>query len=1029
MAIGMDFSLLGPLTVRVDGVVVPIPKGKQRTLLAALLLHAGRTVTVDQLADLLWGPALPPSAVITLQNYVKRLRQAFGTGRNRIMTQPGGYLIQVHPGELDISAMEEALKVAHRAAEVGAWKDASERAASALAFWRGNALCDVDLGEIAVQEISRLTELRFRARELRIEARLHLGGHSELVAETLQLTADAPLREHLHALLMHALYMCGRRAEALEAYQRARDLLVEELGSEPGPELQALHRKILDDDPALIPSPHQVVPWGRGHEVLVPREPTPAHVVPRGLPAPARHFTGRATELAALTRLLDQHVADGHMTVVISAIGGTAGVGKTALALRWAHQAASRFQDGQLYVNLRGFDPVLAPVTAGQAIRWFLDALEVPAARIPVDLEAQASLYRSLLAERTMLVLLDNASDAAQVRQLLPGSPGCLVIVTSRSKLTGLVATNGAVPMSLDVLNDVEACGLLSRILGDARVAAEPGAAGQIIEACGRLPLALAITAARAATNPELPLEALAADLAHAADRLDALQTAGDPLASVRAALVGSYQHLSAAAARLFRLLGVHPGPDISLPAVASLASLTGPQTAGLLAELADASLISQVAAGRYGMHDLVRLYSRELAADHGDNEQRAVLTQLLDYYLHAAAAAMDSSYPAERGQRPEPPAATTDVTGLTEADAARAWLAAELPCLVAAVAHAAAHGWPEHATRLAATIFRYLDPSGHLSEAVTVHESARSAARHIGDVAAETTALSNLAAAELRQGRDQDAARHLRQALSLSRQTGDRPSEARALGRLGVLAFWRGRYGRAADYYDRALSLHRETGNRPGEVAGLCNLAGAQIQLRQYEQAASHLQQALVLSREIGNQDGEVYALLNLGDLSLRQGRDELAGPYLRQGLALSRDLGDRVVEAAALSGLGELDLRQGRHQQAARQLHMALDLSREAGARSSETDALHLLGEVSLATGDHRQACIHHSGALALASQAGDMHLQARAHDGLARAREAHGDAQQARHHWQQALTYYTQLGAPEADQVRARLNELPA
>ncbi len=491
MPVSMDFCLLGPLTVRVDGVLVPIPKGKQRALLAALLLCAGRLVTADLLADVLWGPVPPPSAAITLQNYVKRLRQAFGTGRDRIVTQPGGYLIHVRPGELDLCAMEEAVTAARRSAQAAAWEEVRERAAAALAFWRGDALCDVDVGELAWREIPRLAEMRFQARALRVEAGLHLGGHAELVAEAQQLIADAPLREQLHALLMHALYLCGRRAEALEAYQHARDVIVEELGSEPGPELQALHRQILDDDPALILTP-----------------PKPAKVVPRELPSPARHFAGRTRELAALTRLLDQDGPCGQATVVISAIGGTAGVGKTALALRSAHRVAGSFPDGQLYVNLRGFDPALPPMSAAEAIRLALDALEIPAERIPASPEAQAGLYRSVLAGKKVLIVADNAADADQVRPLLPGSAGCLVIVTSRSRLTGLIAVDGAIPLSLEALTSAEARDLLARIIGDARVASEPEAAGQLIDRCGHLPLALAITAARTAARPWLPLAA-----------------------------------------------------------------------------------------------------------------------------------------------------------------------------------------------------------------------------------------------------------------------------------------------------------------------------------------------------------------------------------------------------------------------------------------------------------------------------------------------------------------------------------------
>jgi len=698
MAEGMDFCLLGPLTVRVDGVVVPIPKGKQRALLAALLLRAGRPMTADQLADLLWGQALPPSAAVTLQNYVRRLRQAFGSGRDRIMTQPGGYLIRVRAGELDISAMEEALTATVRSAQAGAWADVFERAAAALAFWRGEALCDVELGEMGLREIPRLTEMRFRARELRVEAGLHLGEHAELIAELQQLTVEAPLREHLHALLMHALYRCGRRAEALEAYQHARDVMVEELGSEPGPELQALHHQILDDDPALVPT-----------------SPRAARAVPRGLPAPAGHFAGRAHELAALTRLLGQGDSGQHTTVVISAIGGTAGVGKTALALRWAHQVADRFPDGQLYVNLRGFDPALPPMPAAEAIRLALDALEVPAERIPASLDAQAGLYRSVLAGKKVLIVADNAADAAQVRPLLPGSPGCLVVVTSRSQLAGLVAIDGAVPLPLDVLTSAEARDLLARILGEARVAAEPGAAGQLVEVCGCLPLALAITAARAAIRPELALAAVAAELADAAGRLDALQADGDPCASVRAALASSYRHLSADAARMLRLLGLHPGPDISLLAAASLAGVPDRQTARQLAELADASLVSREGADRYALHDLVRLYAAELVQRvDGGAEREAATNRMLDHYLHTGHAAAVLLRPGRIPIVMAPLCPGTTPEHPDDGRAAESWYEAEHQVLVAVARHAFAAVQDARAWSIAWTLDDYLAFRGH---------------------------------------------------------------------------------------------------------------------------------------------------------------------------------------------------------------------------------------------------------------------------------------------------------------------------
>jgi tetratricopeptide (TPR) repeat protein/transcriptional regulator with XRE-family HTH domain len=785
------------------------------------------------------------------------------------------------------------------------------------------------------------------------------------------------------------------RGQRTRPYRQTVGALAEVLGLR-GPQLDEFVRKsrgIAAEPSGLDP---EVLD---GHSSLnraeAPREAAGAGAlevpVPRELPAAVAAFTGRQSELAALDALLLTPLAGSPLTVLITAIGGTAGVGKTALAVQWAHRTAGSFPDGQLYVNLRGYDPG-QPLSAGEALTAFLRRLGVPGRDIPPGEDERGARYRSLLAGRRMLIVLDNARDTSQVRPLLPGTPGSVVVVTSRDALTGLVARDGARRLDLDVLAPAEAVSLLRTLTGG-RVDAEPEAAAALAAHCCGLPLAVRVAAELAVARPGASLASLAAELADQQQRLDLLDADGDATTAVRAVLSWSVRQLKSDTVRAFRLAGVHPGPDLDAYAAAALTGTSLEHARRLLDQLTRAHLIQRTSPGRYAMHDLLNQYARELAADDRDGE-RAALTRLLDYYRHAAAVAMNALYPAERDQRPEPPAATADVTWLTEPDAARVWLAAELPCLVTAVAYAAGHGWPEHAVHLAATTFRYLDSSGHLCEAVLVHESARSAARHSGDGAAEARALNNLAAAELRQGRDQDAARHLRQALSLSRQTCDRDSEARALGNLGVLAFWQGCYGQAADYYGRALSLHRESGNRTGEVTGLCNLADSQIRLGRYEQAADCLQEALALSRDIGSQDGEAYALLNLGGVNLRQGHHELAGPYLRQSLALSRHLGDRVGEAAALCGLGELDLRQGRCQHAACQLQTALALSREAGARSSETDALHLLGEVSLATGDHRQACIHHADALALASQAGDTQLQARARDGLARAYEAEGD-----------------------------------
>jgi DNA-binding SARP family transcriptional activator len=592
----IEFGLLGPLLVRRESTLIPVARGRQSALLAALLLDAGRLVTIDQLTEVLWGDRAPASARAALHNQVRRLRDGLGAaGRDRIRTRPGGYLIRVEPDELDVTRMQELLAAARAAAGDGAWERACAMAADAVLLWRGQPLADVD-SDVLARRIPDLTETYRQAAEMRLEAQMNLGQHAETISELRRFTADQPFREHPYALLMIALYRCGRQAEAIAVYQQARRLLVGELGCEPGPELRRVHQQILNDDPALAAPPPTTAAAGQR---LVP-------VVPRELPAAIGHFTGRARELRALTMMLDRMGDPVMGAVVICAIGGTAGVGKTALALHFAHRVAGRFTDGQLYVNLRGFAPSGVPVTPGEAVRGFLDALGVPPERIPARQQAQAGLYRSLLADRKMLIVLDNARDEQQVRPLLPASPASLVIVTSRNQLAGLAAADGARLLSLDVLPSDEAVQLLSARIGAGRAVAEPEAASEIAALCACLPLALAVAAARAAARPRFRLTELAAGLRGAAGRLDALD-AGDPAVSVRAVFSWSYLQLGPAAARMFRLLGLHPGPDIGVPAAASLAAVDEPEARRVLGELARDCLVTEHAPGRYAFHDLLR--------------------------------------------------------------------------------------------------------------------------------------------------------------------------------------------------------------------------------------------------------------------------------------------------------------------------------------------------------------------------------------------------------------------------------------
>ena len=901
MSAEVEFCLLGPLVVRRDGVALPLPEGKQRTLLTALLLYADRVVPAGELAELLWAPAPPPpSASVTVRNYVKRLRHALGSaGKDRIITRMGGYQIRVEPGELDIWVMDQALAAAHTAASAAAWQDASSHAAAALELWRGDPLSDVDSPLLTAAQASHLTELRLQAHELRMEADLQLGLHAAVVTELRQLTTANPLREHLYALLMLALYRCGRRAEALEAYRESRGVLVAEMGAEPGPELQTLHQQILRDDPALATPSAQPRAGHAGG-------PAPG-AVPHQLSAAVAGFTGRAAELKALTQILDGTGASGPGTVVISAIGGTAGVGKTALALYWAHQVAGRFEDGQLYVNLRGFDPSGTPAAAAGVIRGFLDALGVPPERIPASAEAQAGLYRSLLTGKRILIVLDNARDEQQVRPLLPASPVSLVIVTSRSQLDGLAAADGARLISLDVLSDAEAVQMLTVRLGTGRAAAGPDAISEIASLCACLPLALAVAAARAVARPRFPLAVLAAELADSAGRLDALD-AGDPAASVRAVFSWSCQQLSDESARMFRLLGLHPGPDISALAAASLAGIAEPQARRLLRELTRAHLIAEHVPGRYAFHDLLRAYAAEQAHQTGSEAERdAAIGRVLDHYLHSAVAAARLLNPAQEPVVLAPPKRGAIAGQPADRPQALGWFEAEHQVLLTVLALAAESGSDTHAWQLPWGMAPFLQARGHWQDWATTQRTALAAAIRLEDIAAQALSSRLLANACTDLNELDQARGHYTSSLTLYQQLGNRRGEAKVEHSLSVLAGHQGRHVDALGHAEQALRLSRAIGDKASEADALNNVGWYHGMLGDYLQARAFCRQALTLSAQAGHRWVEGSAWDSLGYAEHHLGNLGEAAACYERALSLHREAGDRFYEAEALTHLGD--------------------------------------------------------------------------------------------------------------------------
>jgi tetratricopeptide (TPR) repeat protein/transcriptional regulator with XRE-family HTH domain len=752
---------------------------------------------------------------------------------------------------------------------------------------------------------------------------------------------------------------------------------------------------------------------------------TAAQRGPWQLPAVVVDFTGRSAELKTLTGLLDQGERPPG-TVLITAIDGTAGVGKTALAVHWARQITGRFPDGQLYVNLRGYDPG-QPLPPTDALAGFLRALGVPGQGIPADTEERAARYRGLLAGRRMLVLLDNAASAEQVRPLLPATPDCVAVVTSRDTLAGLVARDGARRLDLDLLSPADAAVLLTTLIGD-RAAADPAATAALATACARLPLALRIAAEFAATRLNVSLADLTAELTDEHRRLDLLEAGGDRYTAVRAVFSWSYRHLDPDTARTFRLAGLHPRPDFEAYAAAALTGTTLDHTQHLLSALARANLTHLTTPGHYNQHDLLRDYACELAAEPSHTgEASDALTRLLDHYLHTAATAVNTLFPAESHRRPRVRAPATPIPPVTEPAAAQAWLDDRREALVQIVVYAAEHGWPRHATELAATLARELANGSHLTEAVTVHTCARRAAQQTGDRLAEAYALLSLGNVDVYQSRFRQARDNLGLAAELFHEAGDRNAEARAVQELGSIGLQEGRYSDAVRDYEQAVILFRETGDRTGEARSLGNIVLVTLHQGRYQQAAERNERFLALCQQTGDVIAEAYGWHNLGLIEHRQGRHAAAVGHYQQALALFWQTGHVAGEAYTLADLGDACLGAGRLTEAVRHHRRSLTLFRQTGTRAGEAAARNGLGEDQFAAGRPDRARLQHDTALGLAREVGDRSEWARAHDGLGRACQALGDPGQARQHWTEALALYTGIGDPEASKVAGRLAAL--
>jgi DNA-binding SARP family transcriptional activator/tetratricopeptide (TPR) repeat protein len=925
----MQVRLLGPVDVALEGRARPVSGLRRKAVLAALALHDGQVVSTGQLVDAVWGQSAPASVVNSLQTHIAYLRGVLGS-RDAILARSPGYLLNFGGDGTDARAAERLLRQGRQAADpVQGARDLRE----ALALWRGRPLADVTGSAWLEEQAQRLDLLGDQVRRALFEARLAAGEHAELVPGLEQMAAADPLDEQVHGQLMLALYRCGRQADALAAFGRLRAALAEQLGIDPSRDLRELQTAILRQDEALV------VPARSSASLAARQVPVPAQ-----LPSAVPGFAGRAVELASLDAVLaraERERTAGSAAVVISAVSGTAGVGKTALAVQWAHRVAARFPDGQLYVNLRGFGPGGQPAEPAEAVRGFLAGLGVAPAQIPDEVAAQVALYRSLLAGKRVLVVLDNARDPSQVRPLLPGSPGCLAVVTSRSDLAGLVAAEGAYPVSLDLLPAAEAGELLARRLGEARVAREPAAVSEIIERCARLPLALSIAAARAAARPGFPLAVIAAGLRGATAALDPF--GGTDLATdVRAVFSWSRRLLSEDAARLFALLGLHPGPDISVAAAASLAAVPPGRAEALLAELAGAHLLSEHSPGRYAAHDLLRAYAAEQAQSLIPDDARAASHRIFGHYLHTA-------YTAARLLKPErdpvdlaEPAPGTMAEDLTTPDSALAWFTAEHHVLLACISQAAAAGLDRHAWQLAWTVRTYLFRRGYWHEQVMTEQTAVDAARRDGDQRALGTALFGLAEACERLSRLEEAESHYREALQVYAAAGDLRGEANACLGISEVAAQQDRLADALRYSRRALALSRRAGDAIMQALALNSVGCDYSSLGEHHQALTSCQEALALMQELGMREGEACTWSSMGDAHQGLADYRQAAICYQRALGLFNVLGDRYSEARTLALLGDVHLSAGD----------------SGAARRAWAQALRILEEIDHADADQVRA-----------------------------------------------------------------------
>ena len=838
----MRFVLLGTVSAIADGRTVEISRAQRRAVLAYLLLNANQTVSASQLVDALWSDGGPSTARTQIFASISAVRRALrAAGADPIDSQAGGYRLNLAIDELDVAQFRDRVDRSAANARQGHMRTAAHELRSALQLWQGEPLAGVNAAFVESARVN-LTEQRLRAHEQLFEYELALGRHRDVIGDLMDTVAANPFHERFTGQLMLALHRSGQQAEALATYRRIRRALAEDLGIDPGVELEALHHRMLTGDRTLLGPPAPPVKVSA--------------VASRFLPRDVPDFVGRETELTKLDALT---AAQAHSEIMlITAVQGAGGIGKTALAVRWAHQVVDHFPDGQLYVNLRGFDQD-APISPFAALVHLLRCLGVAADKLPTDLESASATYRSLLSGKRTLVLLDNARSADQVRPLLPGHSACVVIVTSRNRLSGLIAVDGAQRLTVDGLGPDTAVTLLARIVGEDRVARETEAVSRLVALCGGFPAALRIAAAQLADRPHDAIGAYVDELT-SCDRLAALSLVGDEYRALRAVLGHSYEALSRNQQRAFRLLGLFPGPGLSTAAASALLNVSPSAALAALDELASAHLLQSAGDGRYMFHDLIRDYARHALAQEMDSVEEP-LQRLYDHYQRAASeahACLDPNSFREAGQ---------SVSRWSPRDAMR-WLDFERANLSAIILSAAAHGFTVQARAVARPLFWFLFYAGYTGDSIATFQTIHSAVSHSHDEALKYSTLDMLGASYVRSGDYGRAMRAHQECIAGWTRMGDDISTAKSRANLAMSFSRLARYPEAIAELTAALEVYQ----RQSDAAMEAQLLGYNIPLvlaamGRYPEAVEHIHQAIEILEAHDNKFAMARTLQALGE------------------------------------------------------------------------------------------------------------------------------------------------------------------